>query len=243
MTGLTATLRVRREEFALDVEFSVPAGGVLGVIGPNGAGKSTLLLALAGAIELEGGAVSIDGVALDAAPERRGVGVVFQDALLFPHLTVLDNVAFGPRERGQTRPAARTLARSWLDRLGIAPLAHRRPGGLSGGEAQRVALARALAVAPSLLLLDEPLVALDVEVRDAVRADLAAHVRAFGGVTVVVAHDREDVAALAEQVLVIEGGRVVQRGTLAELTADPATEFVRRFTAGTSPSFPPSGSA
>ena len=111
------------------------------------------------------------------------------------------------------------------------------------GQAQRVALARALAARPQALLLDEPLSALDVEVRDAVRADLAAHVRAFGGVTVVVAHDREDVAALAEQVLVIEGGRVVQRGTLAELTADPATEFVRRFTAGTSPSFPPSGSA
>jgi molybdate transport system ATP-binding protein len=236
MTGLTATLRVRRGQFALDAEFAVPAGGVLGVIGPNGAGKSTLLLALAGAIGLDEGAVAIDGVEVDAAPERRGVGVVFQDALLFPHLSVLDNVAFGPRERGQTRAAARALARSWLDRLGIAPLAHRRPGGLSGGEAQRVALARALAVAPRLLLLDEPLAALDVEVRDAVRADLAAHVHDFGGVTVVVAHDREDVAALAEQVLVIEAGRVVQRGTLAELTAAPATEFVRRFTAGTSPS-------
>lgn len=238
MTGLSAALRVRREQFALDVEFTVPAGGVLGVIGPNGAGKSTLLLALAGAIELEGGAVSIDGAELDAAPERRGVGVVFQDALLFPHLSVFDNVAFGPRERGQTRVAARSLARSWLDRLGIAHLAHRRPGGLSGGEAQRAALARALAVAPRLLLLDEPLAALDVEVRDAVRADLSAHVGAFGGVTVVVAHDRDDVAALAEQVLVVEGGRVVQRGTLAELTAHPATDFVRRFTASTPPAGP-----
>ena len=235
MSALLAALRVRRGGFDLDVQLTVPTRGVLGVIGPNGAGKSTLLLALAGAVELADGAVSIDGVELDPAPERRGVGVVFQEALLFPHLSVLDNVAFAPRERGAARAAARAHARSWLDRVGVSHLARRLPGGLSGGEAQRVALARALASAPRLLLLDEPLAALDVEVRDAVRADLAAHVRAFDGVTVVVAHDREDVAALADQVLVVEGGRVVQQGTLAELTARPATEFVRRFTASAGP--------
>lgn len=122
-----------------------------------------------------------------------------------------------------------------MARIDIGALADRLPGELSGGQAQRVALARALAARPQALLLDEPLSALDVEVRGAVRTELASHVRAFGGATVVVAHDRDDVAALADRVIVVEGGRAVQSGTLAELTAAPATDFVRRFTTGSAP--------
>jgi molybdate transport system ATP-binding protein len=247
---LEAALVLHRGSFTLDVALTARAGHPLALIGPNGAGKSTALLAIAGALALDAGHVHVGGRVLadavagvDRPAAERAVGVVFQGYALFPHLTVRENIAFGPRAQGRGRASARLKAEQWMARIGLTALADMLPGQLSGGQAQRVALARALAARPQALLLDEPLSALDVEVRDSVRADLAAHVRAFGGVTVVVAHDREDVAALAEQVLVIEGGRVVQRGTLAELTADPASEFVRRFTAGTSPSFPPSGSA
>lgn len=232
MSGLDADISVRRGEFRLDATIAIPPGRVLAVIGPNGAGKSSLLLALAGAIPLDAGAVSIDARTLDAAPERRGVGVVFQDPLLFPHLSVLDNVAFGPREQGLSRVDARERAGLWLVRVGIAALAHRRPGELSGGEAQRVSLARALAAEPRLLLLDEPLAALDVAVHAEVRAELAEHVAGLSAPVLLVTHSRDDAAALAHSIVVIEGGRIVQRGTLAELTATPASAFVRRFTEG-----------
>jgi molybdate transport system ATP-binding protein len=153
--------------------------------------------------------------------------VVFQDYVLFPHLSVRDNVAFAARMRGP-RTAARAAAGPWLERYGLAPLADRLPSELSGGQAQRVALARALAADPDVLLLDEPMSALDVELRDDMRAELASHVREFGGATVLVTHSPADAAALADAVLVLEGGRVTQRGTLAELAAEPATPYVRR---------------
>lgn len=230
MSGLEAAIQVQRGSFQLDVALAVPAGGVLAVVGPNGAGKSSLLLALAGAIEADTARVTIDGRELEAAPERRGVGVVFQDPLLFPHLSVLDNVAFGPRARGCSRVEARARAEVWLARVGIEALARHRPGQLSGGEAQRVALARALVADPRLLLLDEPLASLDVAVREEVRSELAAHLAGVAAPALLVTHSRADVAALAGQVVVLEGGRIVQRGTLGELTAAPTTEFVRRFT-------------
>lgn len=236
---LEAALLLNRGGFRLEVTLAARAGHPLALIGPNGAGKSTALLAIAGALPLDDGHVRIGGRVLadagrgiDRPAAERAVGVVFQGYALFPHLTVRENIAFGPRAQGRGRAAAREQADRWMAHVGLTVLAERRPQQLSGGQAQRVALARALAAEPEVLLLDEPLAALDVEVREAVRTDLATHVRGFGGATVVVAHDREDVAALAEQVLVIEGGRVVQCGTLAELTAAPATDFVRRFTAG-----------
>jgi molybdate transport system ATP-binding protein len=175
--------------------------------------------------------VRIGDRVLDEVPvEHRRVGYVFQDYLLFPHLSVLENVAFGPRALGHGRGEARAGASMWLERLGLGALAERRPRELSGGQAQRVALARALAAEPQVLLLDEPLAALDVEVRDEVRAELAAHLAEFAGATIVVTHDLADAVALATRTVVLEAGRVTQRGSLADLTAGPATPYVRRLT-------------
>jgi len=223
----------------LELALEVAAGHPLAIIGPNGAGKSTALLTLAGVHPLDSGRIAAGdrvltdvAAGIDLAPERRRVGIVFQGYALFEHLTVRENIAFGPRAQGRGREVVARLAEQWMERVGLTALAARHPGALSGGQAQRVALARALAAEPEVLLLDEPLSALDVEGRDELRAELARHVREFTGVTVLVAHDRNDIAALADEVVVLEHGRVVQRGTLAELAAAPVTEFVRRFTDG-----------
>lgn len=226
--SLAAAIRVVRAAFDLELELAVTSGRTLALLGPNGAGKSTALGALAGIVDSTG-SILLNGRAIDGfATADRRVGYVFQDYLLFPHLTVLENVAFGPRARGIPRATARTGAREWLDRLGIGELAARRPPQLSGGQAQRVALARALAGEPELLLLDEPLAALDAEVREEVRIELVRHVRAWGGLTIVVTHSLEDVTVLADDVVVIERGRATQRGTVRELVRSPATPYVRQ---------------
>ncbi len=230
MTGLDAHLRVSRGDFTLDLPLAVSAGQTVALIGPNGAGKSTALLALAGFVPLVSGGVTLGGRPADPRPERRRVGLMLPQPMLFPHLTVRENIAFGPRAHGRARVDSRRVADEWITRTGLVGFDSRRPGQLSGGQAQRVALARALAVDPELLLLDEPLAALDVNSRDAVRAELATHVRAFAGVCIVVAHDYDDVAALADEVIVLDQGRAVQRGSLGQLAAEPATDFVRRFT-------------
>ena len=230
---LEATVGVALEDFALDVQFTVSAGATVAVLGPNGAGKSTLLNALAGLIPLASGRVRLgDHVFEDAAtgiytrPEDRPVGVVFQDYLLFPHLSALDNVAFPLRARGRSRAAARHAAAAWLDRVGLAERAGARPAALSGGQAQRTALTRALITEPKLLLLDEPLAALDVATRNEVRRDLRAALDAFAGVRIVVTHDPFEAAALAKRLIVMEDGRIVQTGTAAELAAHPRSAFV-----------------
>lgn len=220
---------VRREAFDVRARFEVADNRVLAIVGPNGAGKSSILAAIAGLVEATG-AVSLGTIDLLALPaERRRIGLVFQEYLLFPHLTVRDNVAFPARVRGGGWRVARAKADPWLTRFDLTELAQRHPTALSGGQAQRVALARALAAEPAVLLLDEPMASLDVEIRDGVRVDLARHVREFGGPALLVTHDREDVAALADDVIVLERGQVVQRGTLADLAAAPATPWVARF--------------
>ena len=231
--SLTADVRVDLDGFTLDVALAVEPGQTLAVIGPNGAGKTTLLRALAGLRALTGGHIELDGAVLDdpgtgvyLPPERRPVGVVFQDHLLFPHLDARDNVAFGLRTRGVGRADARRQADGWLGRVGLAERASARPRQLSGGQAQRVALARALASDPALLLLDEPLAALDATTRIDVRRDLRRHLSSFPGIRVLVTHDPVDVAVLADQVLVLDGGRVAQRGTPAEITARPRSPWV-----------------
>ena len=227
--SLIAAFTAHRGAFALELEIAVEPGRVLALLGPNGAGKSTALGVLAGTVEADTGSISLGGRVLDEVPtEARRIGVVFQDYLLFPHLSVLENVGFGPRSAGVPRREARVRAMEWLERLGVAEFARQRPEQLSGGQAQRVALARALAAEPELLLLDEPLAALDVEVRDEVRSELAQHLADWGGLTVVVTHNFEDVAALASDVIVLEKGAVTQRATVRDLVRDPATPYVRR---------------
>ncbi|MEP6481376.1 MAG: ATP-binding cassette domain-containing protein [Rhodoglobus sp.] len=229
--SLTATLEVTRDSFDLDLSLAVSPGRTLALLGPNGAGKSTALGALAGVIDSTG-SIALNERRLDGLPvEQRRVGYVFQDYLLFPHLTVLENVAFGPRSVGVAKAAARAMAGQWLERLGVSDLAGRRPAELSGGQAQRVALGRALAASPELLLLDEPLAALDVEVRAEVRDELATHLKAWGGLTIVVTHSFDDVAALADDVVVIEAGRATQRGTVRDLVRAPATNYISRLVA------------
>jgi molybdate transport system ATP-binding protein len=153
---------------------------------------------------------------------------VFQEYLLFPHLSIRDNVAFAPRSAGGGRRAARAVADRWLDRFGLAALADRGPGTLSGGQAQRVALARTLAAEPRLLLLDEPLAALDAETRPAVRADLRDHLTAYGGPAVVVTHDLVEAMVLADRLVVLHGGRIVQQGAPAEIARRPRTDYLAR---------------
>ncbi|WP_043673987.1 ABC transporter ATP-binding protein [Clavibacter michiganensis] len=234
--GLDARVVVERPVFRLDVHLRVPAGSVTAVVGPNGAGKSTLLRALAGLVPLTAGRVALAGRVLEDADggaaripaEGRGIGVVFQDHLLFPHLSALANVAFGPRAHGVARADAEGRARALLDRLGIAHLADRRPAALSGGQSQRVALARALVLEPPLLLLDEPMAALDARTRLDVRDLLADELRRFGGAAVLVTHDPVDALALADRIHVLEDGRPVQEGAPAEVAARPATAYVAR---------------
>jgi molybdate transport system ATP-binding protein len=226
---------VARDSFTLDVSISAAPGEVLAVLGPNGAGKSTLLRAAAGLLSVDKGRIELDGTVLDdpaagvfVVPEARRLGVVFQDHRLFPHLRVLDNVAFGLRSRGVSRTDARAAALQWLRRLGIADLARRRPGRLSGGQAQRVALARALACEPAALLLDEPLAALDVQTRAEVQGELREHLAGFAGPTLLVTHDPIEALLLAARIVVLEQGRVAQQGTPAEITSRPATPYVAR---------------
>ncbi|HEU0206623.1 MAG TPA: ATP-binding cassette domain-containing protein [Pseudolysinimonas sp.] len=228
-SALVADFTARRGAFEVAVAFHVVAGRPLALVGPNGAGKTTVLNALAGHVGVESGSILLDGRHIEqVAPELRRVGVVFQDYLLFPHLTVAENVAYGIRMRGTRRAAARSAALPWLERFDLARLADRSPHELSGGQAQRVALARALAAEPEALLLDEPMAALDVEIRDDVRAELAEYLRDFSGPTVIVTHSAADVAALAADVVVLEHGAVTQRGSWASLRTAPATPYLSR---------------
>ncbi|GAB3355978.1 ABC transporter ATP-binding protein [Modestobacter lapidis] len=231
---LSAHVVVQRGSLAVDVDLAVGDGEVLAVLGPNGAGKSTVLRVLAGLLTPDGGRVALDGDTVwddDAThlpAHRRSLGMVFQDHLLFPHLTVCDNVAFGLRTRGARRAPARAAAAAWLDRVGLEGLGDRRPGELSGGQAQRAALARALVGDPRVLLLDEPLSALDARTRLTVRAELHRHLAEYAGSAVLVTHDPVDAMALAGRVVVVEDGRVVQAGTPAEVARRPRTDYVAR---------------
>lgn len=232
---LDADLTVDRGAFRLEVALRAAAGEVICVLGPNGAGKTTLLRALAGLVPLAAGRLRVAGTVLEepaarrrVPPEHRPVGVVFQDYLLFPHLSARDNVAFGLRARGLARAAANEAADAWLARAGLAELGNRRPGQLSGGQAQRVALARALAVAPRLLLLDEPLAALDAATRTLARTALRTHLDAFTGVGLIVTHDPLEALLLGDRLVILEAGRVVQQGQPDVVARHPRTDYVAR---------------
>lgn len=237
MNGMRADVTVCQGGFRLEVAFDVPAGSVLAILGPNGSGKSTVLGCLAGLLRPDRGLVTIAGETLTdverrvfVAPESRQVGLLAQDPLLFPHLSVLDNVAFAPRSLGAGRAASRERARHWLAEVDATELADRRPAQLSGGQAQRVAIARALASEPQLLLLDEPLAALDVDAAPAIRGLLRRVLRSHGSApgAVLVTHDPLDALSLADRVAVLAEGHIVEQGGTREVLSAPRTRFTAR---------------
>ena len=229
---LDARLVVRRGDFVLDAALEVAAGEVVALLGPNGSGKSTLLGALAGLLPIESGVVSVNGrvvtstaAGVEVPPHRRTVGLLGQEPLLFPHLTVLQNVEFGPRAHRRGTAVARDLAREWLGAVGLAGFEHRRPSELSGGQQQRAAIARALAAEPELLLLDEPMASLDVESASLLRTLLRERLSSARTTTVLVTHDVVDAIVLADRVVILDSGRVADGGSPETVLWHPVNGF------------------
>ncbi|HSM44198.1 MAG TPA: ABC transporter ATP-binding protein, partial [Acidimicrobiia bacterium] len=222
----------RSDDFSVDVDLSVPPGVTAALLGPNGAGKTTTMSAIAGLLAVDEGSVRLGSEIFDdpgkevfVPPHRRPIGVVFQEYLLFPHLTVLDNITFGLRSRGTGRTRSAASAREWMSRLGLDGMEDKLPGELSGGQAQRVALARALVIEPRMLLLDEPLSALDVTTRVELRRVLADHLRDFEGPRLLITHDPTEAFLLADEIYVIEAGVITQVGTADEIRLRPRTKY------------------
>jgi molybdate transport system ATP-binding protein len=234
---MTLRARVRTDlgSLHLECDLAVEEDVTVAVLGPNGAGKTTLLRTIAGLLRIDDGRIEVSGSVFEdtaegiwMTPEARNVGFVFQDHGLFPHLTVLDNVAFGLRARGVDRRTATTRAAGWLERVELAGYASNRPSALSGGQSQRAALARVLVTEPRVLLLDEPLAAVDASSRIELRRALREHLATFSGIRILVTHDPLEAASLAERIVVLEAGRVVQDGPFADVTARPRSAWVAR---------------
>jgi len=231
--SLEAQIQANISGFELDLWLTVASGELVAVLGPNGAGKTSVLRVLAGLTPLDSGRVRLDGVVLEdpaagvrVVPERRPISMVFQDYLLFPHLSVLENVAFGLRSRRTPRAVALEVAHLWLERVGLQAYANRKPRSLSGGQAQRVALARALATRPALLLMDEPMAALDASTRVELRRELRHQLESFDGVRLVVTHDPVEAMAMADRLVILEHGRMLQIGSPAEVAQRPRSRYV-----------------
>ena len=229
---LSVDVVAARGTFEVRATFEAAAGETVALLGPNGSGKSTLVSSIAGLLPPLEGTITLEGVVLDDAaggahvpPEERPIGVVFQDLLLFPHLSATDNVAFPLRARGVAKAQARERAARLLERLDVAARANARPRDLSGGEAQRVALARALVAEPALLLLDEPLSALDVGARLRVRELVREELDRFPGVRIIVTHDPVEASTLADLLVLLEDGLVTQIGTPEEIRAAPRSRY------------------
>ena len=233
MSGLVANLKASRQGgFAVDVEIEIRPGETAALLGPNGAGKSTLVEVLSGLMAIDEGNIRLDDLLLDSPadglfvpPEDRKIGVVFQDYLLFPHMTVLDNVSFGLRAKTESKASASAIAKTWLEKLGINHLAPKRADDLSGGEAQRVALARALTPNPNLLLLDEPMSALDATTRVEIRRELADALDGFSGPRLLITHDPTEAFLLADEIYVMDAGLITQRGSAEEIRLKPRTAY------------------
>ena len=234
---LRATIEADLGDLHLGVDLHVDDGEVVALLGPNGAGKTTALRIIAGLRPLDAGRIELDGAVLDHPPtatfvptSQRPIGFVFQDYRLFPHLSALDNVAFGLRARGATKADARRRATGWLERFDLGEPANDLPRTLSAGQAQRVALARALATEPKLLLLDEPLAALDAGARLRVRTELRRTLATFEGGRLLVTHDPVDAFVLADRVVIVEAGRITQTGPPAVVAARPRSGYVAQLT-------------
>ncbi|HTU06753.1 MAG TPA: ABC transporter ATP-binding protein [Trebonia sp.] len=234
---LEADIRLRLSRLNLDAAFTVAAGEVVALLGPNGSGKSTILRALTGLLPLAGGRVVLDGTVLEdpaervmVAPEKRPIALMFQDYLLFPHMNAVENVAFGLRCQGVDKKTARERAATTLGRLELGEVAEAKPGAMSGGQQQRVAMARALVTDPKLLLLDEPLAALDVSIKTNVRRLLRDVLSKSSAANMLVTHDVLDAVALSDRMIVIENGGIVQTGTPAEVTGRPRSRYVADLT-------------
>ncbi len=232
--ALSASFAVHRPGFSLDVTFDAAPGETIAIMGPSGAGKTTILGALSGLVPVDAGRVQLgDRVLADrehgvhVAPSKRRVSSLGQDGDLFPHMTALQNIAFAARARGADRQGADTEASEWLERIGLSALSSNRPAQLSGGQAKRIALVRALAARPQLLLVDEPLVSLDVEAAQDMRELISAQLRDHPTTTVLVSHDARDAEALASRLFIVEGGTITQSGSVSEVLDAPATRFVR----------------
>ncbi|TFB67468.1 sulfate/molybdate ABC transporter ATP-binding protein [Cryobacterium sp. Hz9] len=230
---LAATLQLTRGGFTLDVQLTLAPGEVLALLGPNGSGKSTVLDLLAGLVTPDTGTVTLDGATLTApgrlvAPENRAIGLLGQEPLLFPHLSARANVAFALRfgEARLNAAPARVQADRWLDRVGLAGLGSSLPGALSGGQQQRVALARALAAGPRVLLLDEPMAALDAETAPFIRQLIREQLAETGTSAIIVTHDIVDAVVLADRVAVLHHGALIDEGTTAAVLAAPQNPFV-----------------
>jgi len=229
-SGLTADVQVTRGAFQLSVALVAAPGEVVAVLGPNGAGKSTLLAVLAGHLRPASGTVRVGGRTLTSTdvavrPERRSVGLLGQDPLVFPHLSARENVAFGPRSAGASARDSRATADDWLASVGLAGFEDRRPAELSGGQRQRVALARALAAHPTVLLLDEPFAQLDVRTAADLRDLVRDQVRRTRTATVLVTHDVLDAVILADRVVILHDGAVVEQGAPLDVLTDPVHPF------------------
>jgi molybdate transport system ATP-binding protein len=223
--SLHATIRAFRDSFDVEATLEAGDGETLALLGPNGAGKSTVVLALAGLISTRG-EITLAGERLEQRPpERRPLGISFQGGSLFPHLDVVENVAFPLRARGVRRREARARAAQVLSRLAPDVRPHARPGALSGGEAQRVSIARAVVHEPRLLLLDEPTAGLDVEAKVEIRPSLAETLASFPGVRVLVTHDPIEAMTLADRVVVLESGRVTQAGSFEDVRRTPKSRY------------------
>jgi molybdate transport system ATP-binding protein len=230
---LHARVRTQLGSLHLDCDLSVESNVTVAVLGPNGAGKTTLLRIVAGLTPLDEGRVEVDATVFEdtathtwLTPEARRVGFVFQDHGLFPHLSVLDNVAFGLRARGVDRKTAEARANEWLERVDLSRYAASRPTALSGGQSQRAALARVLVTNPQALLLDEPLAAVDASGRLELRRALRQHLSTFTGVRLIVTHDPLEAASIAERVVVLEDGRVTQEGSFREVSSRPRSTWI-----------------
>ncbi|WP_051606336.1 sulfate/molybdate ABC transporter ATP-binding protein [Microbacterium sp. CH12i] len=235
---LDIDIRTRVGNFTLEAALTAHSGEVLAVLGPNGSGKSTLLGTIAGHLPASGGRIELAGRLLESVPssgsgghvwvppERRRVALLGQRAMLLPHLTALENVAFGPRAQGVPRTTARSTAAAWLGEVGMGEYAQRRPAQLSGGQQQRVALARALAAEPEALLLDEPFTSLDAQTAAQARRLITEQRDRTGVPMVLVTHDPMDAVVLAARTVVLRDGRIVQQGTTAEVLGHPGSQFV-----------------